>query len=42
MGGEEAILMPHESVSGMRNIFDKLTLSDSGKFFRYDGNLLPW
>lgn len=42
MGGKAAILMPDESVSGMRNIFDKLSLSDSGKFFRYDGNLLPW
>lgn len=42
MGGDSALLMPEESVSQMRNIFDKLSLSDTGKFFRYDGNLLPW
>ena len=42
MGGESAILTTNKSVDGMRHVFDTLSLSDSGKFFRYDGSLLPW
>ena len=31
-----------ESVSQMIPIIDKLTIADSGHFFRYDGKPLPW
>ncbi len=31
-----------ESVRGMRMIIDRFTLSDSGRFIRYDGTELPW
>jgi NAD(P)-dependent dehydrogenase (short-subunit alcohol dehydrogenase family) len=42
MGGSEATLTPHESVSALRNLFFQLRDSDSGKFYNYDGTELPW
>lgn len=31
-----------ESVSGMRCIIERFTMTDTGRFFRYDGEELPW
>jgi hypothetical protein len=31
-----------QSVSGMRQVISNLTSANSGKFFDYDGNVLPW
>lgn len=42
MGGVLADLSPQQSISGMRNILEKLTLTDTGKFYRYNGGLMPW
>ena len=42
MGGREATLTAHESVSAMRDLFFQLRTSDSGKFYNYDGTELPW
>jgi len=42
MGGPDALISTEESVSGMRQVIGGLTLADSGKFFAYDGQLLPW
>jgi NAD(P)-dependent dehydrogenase (short-subunit alcohol dehydrogenase family) len=42
MGGLQAPLEPEVSISGMLDIIDKLTLSDTGRFLRYDGAELPW
>ena len=42
MGGTDATLTPHESVSAMRELFFQLRSNDSGKFFNYDGTELPW
>lgn len=42
MGGAGAQLEPQQSIGMMRNIFDGLTLSDSGKFLNYRGGTLPW
>ncbi|MCK5421239.1 MAG: SDR family NAD(P)-dependent oxidoreductase, partial [Deltaproteobacteria bacterium] len=42
MGGEEASLLPSESVKGMRALVDKFTSEDSGHFYRYDGVKMPW
>ena len=42
MGGPNAMIAAMQSVSGMRNVISKLTSADSGKFFDYDGNVLPW
>jgi len=42
MGGKSAPLEPEESVAGMRAILEKLKPEDSGGFFHYDGERLPW
>jgi NAD(P)-dependent dehydrogenase (short-subunit alcohol dehydrogenase family) len=42
MGGEQAPLMPEESVSSMIDVIDKLTPKDNGTFINYDGTILPW
>ena len=31
-----------ESVSGMRRVLDGLTMKESGGFFHFDGERLPW
>jgi NAD(P)-dependent dehydrogenase (short-subunit alcohol dehydrogenase family) len=41
-GGSGAHLDPFESVAGLREVIDRLTLRDSGCFFNYDGSELPW
>lgn len=42
MGGPNAPLKPEESVSHLIRLIDRLTASDGGKFFNYDGTILPW
>jgi NAD(P)-dependent dehydrogenase (short-subunit alcohol dehydrogenase family) len=42
MGGPESILNPDESVTAMRGLLDRFTLSQSGLFLRYDGSEIPW
>jgi len=42
MGGEGTSLMPPESVRGMRSLVEKFTLEQSGRFYRYDGVVMPW
>lgn len=42
MGGPNAPLKPDESVANLIKLIDKLTTGDSGKFFNYDGSILPW
>jgi NAD(P)-dependent dehydrogenase (short-subunit alcohol dehydrogenase family) len=42
MGGPNAMISTGQSVSGMRQVISSLTLSDSGKFFGYDGQVIPW
>ena len=42
MGGEEGPLSPEESVEGMREVMDRLTSEDSGRFLDYQGKELPW
>jgi NAD(P)-dependent dehydrogenase (short-subunit alcohol dehydrogenase family) len=42
MGGEDAPILPSESVRGMRALVDRFTAEDSGKFYRYDGAEMPW
>ncbi|KAI8974772.1 C-factor [Trametes punicea] len=42
MGGEGATLEPEASVYHILKIVTKLTTKDSGKFFRYSGEELPW
>lgn len=42
MGGSGAPVTPPESVSGMRAKIAKLTAADSGQFFNYNGQPIPW
>ena len=42
MGGENADLTPEESVSGMRDVIKKLGPSDSGTYWAYSGEEVPW
>ncbi|HUO92947.1 MAG TPA: SDR family oxidoreductase [Rhizomicrobium sp.] len=42
MGGPNATLEPHQSITGMRKVIERLTTRDSGKFLDYSGKELPW
>jgi NAD(P)-dependent dehydrogenase (short-subunit alcohol dehydrogenase family) len=42
MGGAGAEITSEESVSAMRELIERLTIEDSGKFLRRDGSELPW
>jgi len=42
MGGSQATLEVNESVSGMLQVINKLTLKDSGTFQSYDGRAMNW
>ncbi len=42
MGGPNAMISAEQSVSGMRQVISSLTIADSGKFFNYDGQVIPW
>jgi NAD(P)-dependent dehydrogenase (short-subunit alcohol dehydrogenase family) len=42
MGGSSAPLEPEDSVSGMREVIERLGRDDSGEFFNYDGSRVPW
>ena len=39
---ENAPLYPEESVKGMIEVIDRVTITDSGKFLDFKGNELPW
>jgi NAD(P)-dependent dehydrogenase (short-subunit alcohol dehydrogenase family) len=42
MGGPKAQISTTQSVTGMRQVIRHLTMTDSGKFFDYDGKQVPW
>lgn len=42
MGGKSAHLGVEESVAGMRGVIAGLGKGESGGFFNYDGNPIPW
>lgn len=42
MGGAEAALSPAESARGLRQVLANLSPKDSGRFFNYAGEELPW
>jgi len=41
-GGPNADITPKESIGGMLQLIDSLTLEDSGGFFSYIGETVPW
>ncbi|MBY5948894.1 SDR family oxidoreductase [Photobacterium rosenbergii] len=42
MGGEKATFTPAQSVSGIINVAEKLTLEESGSFRVFDGTSIEW
>lgn len=42
MGGASAPIDAATSVAGMRAVIDRAGAADSGRYFNYDGNELPW
>jgi NAD(P)-dependent dehydrogenase (short-subunit alcohol dehydrogenase family) len=42
MGGTNAPTAPEASVSGMLKVIDRATAKDSGKFYDFEGDELPW
>jgi hypothetical protein len=42
MGGSNARLTPQESVAGMVEVIDDLSMDDGGRFLQYNGDELPW
>jgi len=42
MGGPNALINVKTSVSGLRNVIDKLSLVNTGKFIAYDGKEIAW
>ncbi len=42
MGGSGASISVDESVKGLRQVIDKLTLADTGRYFQWDGQELEW
>ena len=42
MGGPNGLISTEQSVTGMRQVISKLTQTDSGKFYAFDGQVVPW
>jgi NAD(P)-dependent dehydrogenase (short-subunit alcohol dehydrogenase family) len=42
MGGAGAEITSEESVSAMRELIERLTLGETGRFLRRDGSQIPW
>jgi NAD(P)-dependent dehydrogenase (short-subunit alcohol dehydrogenase family) len=42
MGGKSANLTPEESINGMRAVIDRLGPEDSGTYWSYSGEQVPW
>lgn len=42
MGGENALIYPEQSIAGMRQVIEQLNLNNSGTFYNYRGEILPW
>lgn len=42
MGGEAAPLQASVSVGGLLKVFTSATTGDSGKFLRFNGEVIPW
>ncbi len=42
MGGPGATLTTHTSVTRMRKLVESFRLDDTGRFYRFDGSVIPW
>lgn len=42
MGGDNAPLQPEDSIAGMRQVIETLTMDQAGCFLSHDGSPIPW
>jgi NAD(P)-dependent dehydrogenase (short-subunit alcohol dehydrogenase family) len=42
MGGPGADIWPEESAAGIRKVIGSVSKADSGKFYKWNGDLHPW
>jgi NAD(P)-dependent dehydrogenase (short-subunit alcohol dehydrogenase family) len=42
MGGPGADITPQESAAGIRRVIAGLTAADTGKFYKWNGDIHPW
>ncbi len=42
MGGPSGLISAEQSVTGMRHVISQLKFEDSGKFYAFDGQVVPW
>lgn len=42
MGGPKADITAEESAAGIRDVINGMTKSDSGKFYKWNGDIHPW
>ncbi|MBP6057371.1 MAG: SDR family oxidoreductase [Nitrosomonas sp.] len=42
MGGPNGLISTEQSVTGMRHVISNLRFEDSGKFYAFDGQIVPW
>ena len=42
MGGPNALITTEQSVAGMREVIARLSKANSGRFYAYDGQEIPW
>ncbi|MEM7002243.1 MAG: SDR family oxidoreductase [Pseudomonadota bacterium] len=42
MGGPQADITAEESAAGIRDVINSMTKSDSGKFYKWNGDIHPW
>jgi NAD(P)-dependent dehydrogenase (short-subunit alcohol dehydrogenase family) len=42
MGGSNADLSVEESAAGIRSVVASITRADSGKFYKWNGDIHPW
>lgn len=42
MGGQSAPVTPAQSAKGLISVIDSLTIEQTGKFYAYSGEEIPW
>ena len=42
MGGAGADITPEESAAGIKSVIGNLSMADTGKFFKWNGDIHPW
>lgn len=42
MGGPNGLISTEQSVMGMRQVISKLKIENSGEFYAFDGQVVPW